>query len=80
MSNSVCSFGRLRYLSQLAFSLFSICSNIGFNVKKYRASIVFALRGKSVTAKKVEEARELIEVGFEYVRTYNDAMLFRKRK
>jgi len=73
MSNFVCSSGRLRYLSQLAFSLFSICSNIGFNVKKYRASIVFALRGKSVTAKIVEEARHLIEIGFEHIYIHNYA-------
>ncbi len=34
----------------------------------------------SAVAKTVEEARRLIEVGFEYVCTFGDAMLFRKRK
>jgi len=35
---------------------------------------------QSATAKTVEEARRLIETGFKYVCTYNDMMLFRKRK
>jgi len=34
----------------------------------------------SDTAKTVEEAKKLIEAGFEYVTTYNNIMLFRKRK
>ena len=34
----------------------------------------------SAVAKTVDEARKLVEVGFEYVCTYNDIMLFRKRK
>lgn len=34
----------------------------------------------SATAKSVENAEKLIEAGFEYVCTYNDIMLFRKRK
>lgn len=34
----------------------------------------------SATAKTIEEARQLIEAGFEYVCTYNDLMLYRKRK
>ncbi|UCH03338.1 MAG: hypothetical protein JSV20_10375 [Candidatus Bathyarchaeota archaeon] len=34
----------------------------------------------SAVAKTVEEARKLIESGFEYVCTYNDVMLYRKRK
>jgi hypothetical protein len=34
----------------------------------------------SATAETVEEAQSLIEVGFEFVCTYNDMMLFRKRK
>jgi len=34
----------------------------------------------SSTAKTVEEAEQLVETGFEYVCTYNDIMLFRKRK
>jgi len=34
----------------------------------------------SATAKTVEEAKNLVEAGFEYVCTYNDVMLFRKRK
>jgi hypothetical protein len=34
----------------------------------------------SATAKTVEKARKLIEAGFEYVCTYDDVMLFRKRK
>ncbi len=34
----------------------------------------------SAVAKTVDEARRLIEVGFEYVCTYGDALLFRKRK
>jgi hypothetical protein len=32
------------------------------------------------TASTVEEATKLIEVGFEYVTTFNNVMLFRKRK
>jgi integrase/recombinase XerD len=34
----------------------------------------------SATAKTIEEAGQLVESGFEYVCTYNDVMLFRKRK
>jgi integrase len=34
----------------------------------------------SATAKTIEEATKLIENGFEYVTTFNDIMLFRKRK
>lgn len=34
----------------------------------------------SAIVKAVEEARQLIDTGFEYVCTYNDVMLFRKRK
>lgn len=34
----------------------------------------------SATAGTVEEARKLVETGFEYVCTHNDIMLFRKRK
>jgi len=34
----------------------------------------------SATAKNIEGARKMIEVGFEYVCTYDDIMLFRKRK
>jgi integrase/recombinase XerD len=34
----------------------------------------------SATAKTIDEGRQLIEAGFEYVCTYNDIMLFRKRK
>jgi len=34
----------------------------------------------SATARSVDEARKLIESGFEYVCTYEDVMLFRKRK
>jgi len=34
----------------------------------------------SATASTVEEGRKLIEAGFEYVCTYNDVMLYRKRK
>lgn len=34
----------------------------------------------SAAAKSVEEARKLIEAGFEYVCTHDDMMLFRKRK
>ncbi len=34
----------------------------------------------SATAKTVDEARKLIEEGFDYVATFNDVMLFRKRK
>jgi integrase len=34
----------------------------------------------SSTAKTVKEATQLVEAGFEYVCTYNDVMLFRKRK
>lgn len=34
----------------------------------------------SATAKTVEEARKLLETGFQYVCTYNEVLLFRKRK
>jgi hypothetical protein len=34
----------------------------------------------SAIAKNVQEAQKLIESGFEYVTTFNDIMLFRKRK
>jgi integrase len=34
----------------------------------------------SATAKTIEEASKLIENGFEYVTTFNDVMIFRKRK
>ena len=34
----------------------------------------------SAVAKSTEEARELIEAGFEYVCTYDNMMIFRKRK
>ncbi len=34
----------------------------------------------SAIARSVDEARRLIEVGFEYVCTFEGAMLFRKRK
>jgi len=34
----------------------------------------------SSTARNIEEAKKLIEAGFEYVCTYDDIMLFRKRK
>ncbi len=34
----------------------------------------------SATANTVQEASKLIEAGFEYLCTYNDIMLFRKRK
>jgi hypothetical protein len=34
----------------------------------------------SATAKTIEEASKLIEHGFEYVTTFNNIMLFRKRK
>jgi len=34
----------------------------------------------SAVASGVEEARKLLEVGFEYVCTHKDEMLFRKRK
>ena len=34
----------------------------------------------SAVARSIEEARKLIESGFEYICTYNDVMLFRKRK
>ena len=34
----------------------------------------------SATAKTIEESTELIKAGFEYVCTYNDILLFRKRK
>jgi integrase len=34
----------------------------------------------SATARTIEEAQKLIESGFEYVTTFNDIMLFRKRK
>jgi hypothetical protein len=34
----------------------------------------------SATANNVEEAKKLIEAGFEYVCTHGNVMLFRKRK
>jgi hypothetical protein len=34
----------------------------------------------SATAKSTEEGEKLIQAGFEYVCTYNEVMLFRKRK
>jgi hypothetical protein len=34
----------------------------------------------SAIANNVEEAKKLIEAGFEYVCSYNDKMLFRKRE
>jgi integrase len=34
----------------------------------------------SATAKTIEEAAKLVEAGFEYVCTYEDVKLFRKRK
>jgi hypothetical protein len=34
----------------------------------------------SATAKTVDEAKQLIESGFEYVTVLNEIMLFRKRK
>jgi hypothetical protein len=34
----------------------------------------------SAIAKNVEEARKLVESGFEYVTTFDSIMLFRKRK
>jgi len=34
----------------------------------------------SATAKDLQEACKLIETGFEYVTTFNNMMLFRKRK
>jgi hypothetical protein len=34
----------------------------------------------SKTAKNIEEATKLIENGFEYVTTFNEIMIFRKRK
>jgi hypothetical protein len=34
----------------------------------------------SATAKTIEEAAKLVEAGFEYVCTYEDIKLFRKRK
>jgi len=34
----------------------------------------------TATANNVEEARKLLEKGFEYVCTHKDEMLFRKRK
>jgi hypothetical protein len=34
----------------------------------------------SAVASGVEEARKLLEVGFEYICTHKDEMLFRKRK
>jgi len=37
-------------------------------------------RYHSATAKTIEEARKLIEAGFEYVATHNGVMLFRKPK
>jgi len=34
----------------------------------------------STTASTIEDAQKLLEDGWEYVTTYNDVMLFRKRK
>jgi hypothetical protein len=34
----------------------------------------------SATEQIIEEAKKLIDAGFEYVCTHNDAMLFKKRK
>jgi len=34
----------------------------------------------SATAQNVEEARKLIETSFDYVATFQDVMIFRKRK
>ena len=34
----------------------------------------------TATADSVEEARKLLEAGFEYIRTHDGTMLFRKRK
>jgi integrase len=34
----------------------------------------------SATARTIQEAQKLVESGFEYVTTFNDIMLFRKRK
>lgn len=34
----------------------------------------------SKTAKTVDEASKLVEIGYEYVTTFDDIMLFRKRK
>ena len=34
----------------------------------------------SAVAEQIDEARKLVEAGFEYVCTYNDVKLFRKRK
>jgi len=34
----------------------------------------------SAVAERIDEARKLVEAGFEYVCTYNDVKLFRKRK
>jgi len=34
----------------------------------------------SATARSVEEAQKLVEVGFEYVCDFNETKLFRKRK
>jgi len=34
----------------------------------------------SATAANVKEATKLIEAGFEYVTTFNETMMFRKRK
>jgi len=34
----------------------------------------------SAVAKTVDEARKLVETGFEYVTDFNDVKLFRKRK
>jgi hypothetical protein len=34
----------------------------------------------SATAKSTEEGEKLIQAGFDYVCTYNEVMLFRKRK
>jgi 2-keto-3-deoxy-L-rhamnonate aldolase RhmA len=34
----------------------------------------------TAVAKTIEDAQELLSVGFEYVCTYRDVMIFRKRK
>jgi hypothetical protein len=34
----------------------------------------------SAVAKTIDEAKSLVEAGFEYVCTHNDTMLFKKRK
>jgi hypothetical protein len=37
-------------------------------------------RLRATVAKTIDEAKSLMRAGFEYVRTHEDAMLFRKRK